>query len=100
MRLTKPSAKPAPTSLRGGLSHAIRPQWLKDWIADQGHYVKLACGHKDNLNDRALLIIAAFGKSQVTVFCERCNLFTAVVRKMTFREYANITAVIPDDPLF
>lgn len=92
----EPSGNAAPVSRRTG---ARKPEWLREWIADQGVYVLLSCGHKENLNDRALLIIARLDGTYV--ICERCNDMAAVVRHMQFREYANIPAIAESSiPLF
>lgn len=105
MKIIRPTAGAPLSNAQGGFppvhqSHG-RPQWLKDWIADKGRYVLLKCGHKDDLNDQSMIIIRAFGKRQVTVFCERCNDFVHIDKTVGFREYANIhAAAIPDEPLF
>lgn len=106
MRLTKPNGRsPGTPSLRAGAPPvhyaAGKPQWLREWIADQGQWCLLTCGHKDNLNDRSMLIIAKFGgKRHVDVFCERCNDFVHVQRLMKWSEYAGITADTSLEPLF
>lgn len=77
-----------------------RPAWLKEWIANQRRYVLMICGHKDDLNDRSLLIIKTFGQKHVEVYCETCNAFRAVKKTIGFREYSNITYRLPEEPLF
>ena len=56
---------------------------MTEWIKDQGRWVELTCGHKEDLNDKALLIIAVFGKhgKGTDVLCERCNKFVGVKAK-------------------
>lgn len=44
--------------VRGGAgvhSGKAKPDWLKEWIANKGKYVRLACGHRVDLNDRTVL---------------------------------------------
>lgn len=105
MRLVKPFEPTPGKKAGGGLRphYPIRPQWLKDWIADKGQWVLLSCGHKDNMNDRATIVIRIFGTRNVEVFCERgkCYRFVSIVRLMKFKEYADIpNTAIPDEPLF
>jgi hypothetical protein len=77
----------------------VKPQWLRDWIAEQGQFVLLSCGHKDNLNDRSLIIIAAL--SGTKVWCDRCETFAAVIRHMRIHEYAGLPPKeVSDIPLF
>lgn len=82
---SEPSETAVPTVRR---FKGQKPQWLKDWIEDQGSYVLLSCGHKTNMNDRASIIIARI--AGVYLVCERCNDLAAVVRHMKFTEYAEI----------
>lgn len=89
---------------RGRTPHIPRakPQWLREWIEDQGRWGLLKCGCKLNITARGLTIIEAFGgKKAVTIFCERHNEFYELVRLMKFTEYAGITVTaIPDIPAF
>src|SRR5882672_6671756 len=101
MKLHKPGT-PGSKAVGGGNPFAPskmtapgRPAWLKEWIANQHRYVLLRCGHKDDLTERGMLIIRAFGQKDTSVYCERCNAFKGVVRTMKFREYANITYRLP-----
>lgn len=109
MKFISPKDKAAPTSPGGGLDWSKytpgRPQWMREWIEDQHHYVMLVCGHKDDITRRGMLIIKALlgtnRKSQYDVFCETCNDFKRVKRNMGKLEYLGITpAEIPDVPLF
>lgn len=106
MKLHRPNATPG-SSAGGGnpfgpskMTAPGRPAWLKEWIANQHQYALLKCGCKTDLTERGMLIIRQFGQKQVDVYCERCNAFKGVVRTMKFREYANITYRLPDEPLF
>jgi len=103
VRLIRPSRDPLPRK------HAPRervsrvpvhiPEWLRKHIEDKAKFVLLSCGHRDNINDRSLTVIATMGR--VSVWCERCNAFATVSRHMRFREYANLPPVEDSDiPLF
>lgn len=109
MRFVRPTVKTPTNANGGGLDYARytpgRPQWLVDWIADQPHFVLLQCGHKDNITARGVMVVKALlpkGKpSQFDVFCETCNAFKRVTRKMGKLEYLGIKpAELPDVPLF
>lgn len=93
----------APAS-RGRSSRIPRakPQWLKEWIEDQGRFGLLKCGCKLNLSARGLTIIESFGgKKAVTVYCERHNDFAELERLIKPNEYLGITVpAVPDNPLF
>lgn len=98
MRLVKPNE---PVPAKRGPARRAKPQWLKDYIADQGRWAEFSCKHRANINLQGTLIIAAFGKRHVSVYCERCNDFRSIVRYMKFNEYANIeVTAIPEIPLF
>lgn len=103
MRIVKPIGRAEPgepdRSARRVHVRAEKPQWLREWIEDQGHYVLLSCGHRENMNDRATLIIARI--SGVYIVCEKCRDLAAVVKHMKFTEYAQIPAKAEtDEPLF
>lgn len=86
---------------RGGYtsqSHG-RPEWLKEWIANQGRWVRLSCGCSEDLNSRTLTVVGAFKNS--AVYCEKCEQFSAVVRSITVAEAMGIPAKeVPPQPLF
>lgn len=90
---------PAPN--RGGQSRIPpRPDWLKDWIADQPQYMTLTCGHKDRVNVRGVIIIETIFDG-VQMYCDRCQTFAIVNRKISLREYFGLPAVETTDvPLF
>jgi hypothetical protein len=100
----------SPDRHRGSGSHrapARVPEWLREYIEDQGQFALLQCGHKENLNDKAVLLIVTLAKitkqpwKNTQVFCERCNQFTGVDRHMKFHEYAGIPERPETDiPLF
>lgn len=88
---------------RERLHYPLRPAWLKQWLEDKGKWVKLECGHKENINDRSALVILqkTFGKKNIHVYCETHNAFFAVERALTFNEYRGVAAKpIPDEPEF
>lgn len=98
--------RPAATSPAAGRSRG-RPDWLAEWLANKGHYVKLSCGHLEDLNYGALLIIARFGiQKGRCVMCERCNIWVDVEKPITMQEYfahrygITPSSTIPDEPLF
>lgn len=67
--------------------------WLKEWKANRGKWVELSCGHKDDLNDAALLIINMFDGCDV--YCETCGVFASVVAPYKYQ-----SPVYPIEPLF
>jgi len=78
-----------------------RPEWLKDWIADKGKWVVLQCGNKIDLNERGQILLVGQKKGDLLTICEKCWLFCAVERHISYSEYRGIpTAVIPEEPLF
>jgi len=107
VRVIRPNRDPLPRQPRPVIRERVTrtpkriPDWLRDHIADKGEFVLLDCGHKDNINARATLIIAAVMGRGTQVFCERCGHFAGVVRHMRFREYADIPEKPNSDiPLF
>ena len=95
MRFVQPSDRIRPSDRSG----SFRPQWLKQWIAEQPKYVLLGCGHKDDSSIPST-ILRGFLQGNVEMFCERCESFQPM-RKISLHEYANITAIpIPDEPMF
>lgn len=79
----------------GGVS---RPQWLREWIANQPRFVLLACGHKDDINIPYTII---FGFPEVQVLCDRCASFQPIRKYLNLQQYAEFAAKpIPDEPLF
>src|SRR5690349_8595368 len=102
MRFIKPVDSSPASRGRSSRIPRAKPQWLKEWIEDQGKFGLLKCGHKLNLSARGLTIIEAFGgKKAVQVYCETCNDFSELKRLMKFTEYAGITVpAVPDNPLF
>src|SRR5258708_29532088 len=100
MRFIRPIPAAA-TTIRGGSRKAIKPQWLREWIADQPLFSLLMCGHKKDLHERYAIVVKVFGKSHVKVFCEKCEAFTLVKRRLTLLEYHGIEPYItPEEPLF
>ena len=87
----------APTGVRHGHVNG-KPEWLREWLANQGRYVMLTCGHKEDLNDSALLIIYVFGKhgKGTDILCEQCNKFVGV--KAKWKQPPK--QVIPNEPMF
>lgn len=100
MRLVRPDAGP-PLPRGVGVGRPVMPEWRKEWIANQPHFVLLQCGHKDDISLAGVLIRKAFGTKDVEVLCEPCDAFQLVKRKLNLSEYHGIpAAVIPDEPLF
>lgn len=78
MKLIRPG-NVAASNTGGSYTHA-RPQgleWRKEWLANQGQYVTLQCGHEEDLNDKAILIIKSF--DGCTILCEQCNRFVSII---------------------
>ena len=77
-----------------------RPQWLVEWIDEQGQYVLLECGHTESFAnvDATLCLLRTF--TGLEVICEHCNRFVKVTRAITFTEYENIPLPVyaPDPP--
>lgn len=98
MKFVRPTAAPRAPGARGAFASPGRPQWLIDWIADKGKFVKLACGHNEDLNDRCLIVV---GKDHA-VLCERCNTWTTVEKSINLYEYhtGKEPPVQPDEPPF
>lgn len=101
MKFRKPTIGPAPTSSGAGPSRG-RPDWLKEWLENQVHYVQLSCTHYEDLTYGHLLIIAVFGKNKGRiVMCERCNVWVSVVRKASMHEYFGLPAAASTEvPMF
>lgn len=100
MRLVRLIPQAVPTKRRGGL-RASKPQWLREWIANQSHFVLLMCGHKTDLNEKYAIVLQVFGKRHVKVFCEKCETFSVIKKKLTLFEYHGIKPYItPEEPLF
>jgi hypothetical protein len=59
--------------------------WLQEWIAEQGQYVKLRCGHNEDLNFRGIILI---GKR---VYCEHCEVYSEIDKPIKFAQYAGLT---------
>lgn len=103
MRFRKPTLIPAPRTTGAGIGRSRgTPDWLKEWLANRGQYVKLSCGCYEDLTYGALLIIAKFGlQREKTVYCERCNIFAAVRAKATSHEFFGLPRNHPpEEPLF
>jgi uncharacterized protein YlaI len=78
--------------------HVGAPQsrdWLKEWIENKGRWVRLICGHIEDLNDRTLTILKTFPGTEV--LCNECNRFVLV--KESLRTKRPPTK-IPDEPLY
>lgn len=110
MRLVKPTAKPAPersgrasSTARKGMS---RPEWFKEWLANQGRYVELACGHIVDANDHGQcevrILNAVFpGMTLTKLYCWTCEGHQDAVRGATFSQYMGIPKPEPtQEPLF
>lgn len=94
MKIIRSSA-PAGESSGGCVDAPQSREWLKEWIENKGRWVELECGHIDDLNDRALLLIKTF--DGCTIGCEKCNRFVSIARSLKTK---NPPAQIPDEPLF
>lgn len=68
--------------------------WLKEWLENQGQYVRLECGHTEDLKDRGALIIGN------RVLCDECG-WTSVRRSIRFLEYIGLKRTpTPAEPPF
>lgn len=86
--------RPASLSADGEWLDYPSGYWLKDWLANQGEYVRLACGHTEDLKDRGATIV---GKR---VLCDECG-WTSIKRSISFGEYIGLRREpTPDDPPF
>lgn len=75
------------------------PQWLEEWLENQGKYVELACGHMVDLKDSRNQPL--IHPSDKLVDCEIHRAWQRVKQKVTFHEFAGIRVnPIPDEPLF
>lgn len=106
MKFRAPTFRPAAGTPVAGRSRGT-PDWLKEWLEKRGQYVKLSCGHLEDLNYGALLIIARFGLHKGrSVMCEQCNIWVDVTAPITMHEYyahrygITPSSTIPDEPLF
>jgi hypothetical protein len=94
VKIIRPNESARNTS--GGFVGAPQSRgWLKEWIENKGRWVLLDCGHVEDLNDRAMLIIRTF--DGCTVGCEQCNRFASVVKTLQSKTPITETA---DEPLF
>ena len=77
---------------RGGASPQSQA-WRKEWLENKGQYVRLECGHVEDLHDRTIVIIKTFDGCEV--LCERCNSFETVIGTHRYQspEYSQ-------DPMF
>lgn len=102
MKFRRPAENPgsAPHS-PGSFVGKPKASWLKDWIANQGRWVELECGHKADLNDTGQTTLEGEKKGDLLTICVGCWQFVRVKRHMKLNEYLGIpTAVIPDEPQF
>ena len=102
MKLIRPNSGGIGASAATGAGASRRiptrtPKWLQERIEDRGIFVLLSCGHKENINDRAVTVIAQL--SGTRVLCERCNYPVTVVRHLKFREYADLPPPREDSPV-
>lgn len=81
-----------------------QPDWLKEWIENQGHYVELSCGCMEDVKARGILVVYKALKEkfkEVEVFCERCDKWVWLSRSVSLNEYLGIPKVqLPETPLF
>lgn len=106
MKFRVRTERPAAASPATGRSRG-RPDWLTEWLANRGQYVKLSCGHLEDLNYGAILLLARFGADKGRcVMCERCNIWVDVEKSVKLEEYfahrygITPSSQIPDEPLF
>jgi len=98
--------QPMRSGSKGAAPHSAksRPEWLKEWIENQGHYVELSCGCMEDFKSRGLLQIyntVAEKFKEVEVFCVRCDRWVWLVRSVSLREWWGIPKTdLPDMPLF
>lgn len=96
MKITR---RGAPGRLPPGVGRSTRPQWLIEWLKDQGRYVLLKCGHKEDLNMRGTAVIVG---NDDAVACDQCRQWVQVEKSIGLLEYMGI--VIPpkqnDTPMF
>ena len=101
MKIIRPYIPTSP-KIRGGRKAPTRtpPQWLQEYIDNQGQYVLLSCGHKTDLNGRSVIaVVKAFTGTQV--LCSICDDFKAVDRQITMSEYFDIPKRVDSEfPLF
>lgn len=76
-----------------------RPQWLIDWIENKVcRWVRLSCGHSDDMRDPKIGIVIG---DDASVVCEKCECWVTVVGPITFREHAGLPhPEYPPEPLF
>jgi hypothetical protein len=78
----------APDGGGHGSSHRPqgRPEWLKDWIANQGRWVLLGCGCREDINCRGVMIIH-IGLAENEVYCSKHDLLSPIVKAIKLDEY-------------
>jgi len=79
--------------------------WRREWLANQGRYVRLICGHFEDLNRNGILPITAFntdkGKRRV-VMCWDCGEHQYVDRASDYREVLGWEPLpaMPEEPQY
>lgn len=89
----------------GGPHRVIsRPEWLKEWIENQGHYVELSCGCMEDQKTRGLLMVFLAGGlkgREIEILCVRCDKWVWLTRSVSLREYLGLPkAQSTEEPLF
>lgn len=97
MKFRQPAVPGRNTSGDDGFRPMGRPDWLLEWIANLGRYVELACGCKEDLNSRVVIIMCG----ENAVLCDRCSVWTHAVRPITVADMVGIAPYRHTDvPLF
>lgn len=102
MKLIKPSVAPS-SSKDGGVtrSYSRRPEWLREWIANKSRYVRMECGHKENIADAdsSITLIQTFNESKL--YCRQCKDFRFIKESISLLEFFGIPKPeYPDTPPF
>lgn len=102
MKFIEKSASAGPNAPRSGASVHSRPDWLKDWIANKGQYVKLTCGHRVDLNERTVLIDITKVDGAKKVWCYMHEDVYDIEKSIGVFEmhYGFPPPPIPDEPMF
>lgn len=83
MKFVQPNG--AAPIVRGGSGVHQRPDWVKEWLANQGKYVALHCGHRTDLNDRIAMFVINSAKREV--WCYQCGEASEVIRSIGLFEF-------------
>lgn len=103
MKITSPYQPSDATRTQG--PRAVGTDWVRDWVANKGQFVRLDCKHFADLKCNGTLVGYRFGagvKKSRLVLCVTCGEHSAVMRAATVFEVLGWPKIppIPEEPPF